>query len=207
MRHVICKKGAWWLAGVACVAVAAAPPLLSETARPAQAQASEMFGTGEAATASMKATVKAVDVKARTVTLVGPQGVTTTIKVGPQVQNLAQIKPGDVVVAEYSESVAYVLAPPGTKIPEDSLAAAGVRAKPGETPAGAIASRLVVTGLVVGVNTAANTLSLVNPEGGEVITVAVKDQENQKMLLSVKVGDTITAVISEAIGVAVEPAK
>jgi hypothetical protein len=186
-----------------------AAALLPLFAPEARAQASGMAGAGETETVTIRATVKAVDMKTRTVTLVGPQGETKTMKVGPQVQNLAQVKPGDTVVARFYDSVAYVLSPPGTKVPEDTLAAAAARAAPGEMPAGGVATRLTVTGLVVGVNPAAHTISLVDPPpaGGEVRTLTVKNPEYQKMLPQIKVGDTITAYITEAVVAAVEPAK
>jgi hypothetical protein len=186
-----------------------ATAMLAPYSPPARAQASGMAGVGETETVSVRATVKAVDMKTRTVTLVGPQGETKTLKVGEQVKNLAQVKPGDTVVARYYDSVAYVIAPPGTKLPEDTLAAAAARAVPGEMPAGGVAEKIIVTGLVVGVNPAAHTISLVNPPpaGGEIRTLTVKNPEYQKMLPQIKVGDTITAVISEAVVAAVEPAK
>ena len=187
------------------VSAALLPPFSLE----ARAQASGMAGVGETETITVRATVKAIDMKTRTVTLVGPQGETKTMKVGPQVQNLAQVKPGDIVVVRFYDSVAYVLSPPGTKVPEDTLAAAAARAVPGGLPAGGVAEKVVVTGLVVGVNPTAHTLSLVNPPpaGGEVRTVTVKDPQYQQMMSSIKVGDTITAYITEAVVVAVEPAK
>ena len=98
-------------------------------------------GIGETDTSTVRATVKAIDMKTCTLTLVGPQGETKTLKMGEQVQNLAQVKPGDTVVARYYEFVAYVLAPPGTKLPDDILAVAGARATPGEMPAGGVEAR------------------------------------------------------------------
>lgn len=190
-----------------CLLFAAAATLLPPHSPPARAQAPGLAGVGETETIAIRATVKAVDMKTRTVTLVGPQGETKTLKVGDQVQNLAQVKPGDIVVARYYESVAYVLSPPGTKVPEDVLAAAAERAAPGQMPAGGVASKLTVTGLVVGVNQAAHTLQLVDPAGGEIRTIAVKDPQNQQMMGSIKVGDTITAYITEALVAAVEPAR
>jgi hypothetical protein len=185
------------------IAVALFPPFT----RPAHAQAGGMFGVGDTDTISIRATVKAVDMKTRTVTLVGPQGEIKTLKVGEQVQNLAQVKPGDTVVARYWESVAYVIAPPGTKLPENAMAIAEAQAVPGEKPAGGVGAKIIVTGLVVGVNPAAHTISLVNPAGGEIRTLTVKNPEYQQMLPQIKVGDTITAVISEAVVAAVEAAK
>jgi hypothetical protein len=180
--------------------------LLPPYAPQAWAQPAGMAGVGETETITVRATVKAIDLNTRTVTLVGPQG-ETTMKVGEQVQNLAQVKPGDTVVARYYESVAYVVAPPGTKLPEDALALAAARAAPGQMPAGGVAEKIVVTGLVVGVNPAAHTLSLVDPAGGEIRTIAVKDPQYQQMMSSIKVGDTITAYITEALVAAVEPTR
>lgn len=180
---------------------------LSAPTAPAWAQAAGMFGTGDSDTITIKATVKAVDQKNRTVTLVGSSGETKTVKVGPDVQNLAQVKPGDIVVARYTESEAYVVAPAGTKSPDDMLALAAAQAAPGQLPAGGVAGMTVATGLVVGVNPPAHTVSVVNPDGGEVRTFTIKNPDYQSMLTSVNVGDTITAVVSEAVVLAVEPGK
>ena len=59
----------------------------------------------------------------------------------------------------------------------------------------------MVTGLVVSVNPAAHTISLVDPAG------AVKDPQYQQLLGMIKVGDTITAYVSEALVAAVEPTR
>jgi len=172
---------------------------------PAMAQASGMAGLGESDTISLRATVKSVDLKSRVVTLVGPLGNTLTLKVSDEVRNLPQVRPGNKVIVRYHAAVAYVLAPRGTKLPDDSLTAAGVRAAPGQLPAGAVGTRLVVTGTVVGVDPVAHTLQLVNPTGGLVRTVDVVTPEGQRNMGLIKVGDTITAIITEAVAVAVEP--
>ncbi|MGD0109485.1 MAG: hypothetical protein ABSC06_36465 [Rhodopila sp.] len=93
-----------------------------------------------------------VDLRTRAVTLEAPGGNTMVLKVGDQVQNLAQVRPGDTVIAHYFTSSAYVLAPSGTKLPNESLTVAGARAAPGEKPGGATGSKMVVSGLVVGVD-------------------------------------------------------
>ena len=119
-----------------------ATALLPSLSSPPRAQASGMTGIGERDTSTLRATVKDIDMGTTcTLTLVGPQGETKTLKVGEQVQNLAQVKPGDTVVARHYEFVAYVLAPPGTKLPDDILAVAGARAAPGEMPAGGSQAR------------------------------------------------------------------
>jgi hypothetical protein len=208
MMLLLPKRMITWIGiPTTCLLFAAAATLLPPYSPPARAQASGVTGVGETETSTIRAKVKAVDMKTRTVTLVGPQGETKKLKVGEQVQNLAQVKPGDTVIAHYYESVAYVLSPPGTKVPEDVLAAAAERSAPGQMPAGGVAEKIVVTGLVVGVNPTAHTLSLVDPAGGEIRTITVKDPQNQQMMGAIKVGDTITAVISEAIVATVEPAR
>nr|WP_294505427.1 hypothetical protein [uncultured Rhodopila sp.] len=175
-------------------------------ATPAYAQAADMVGIGQSESVTARATVKSIDQQTRIVTLQGADGNTVSLKVGPEVQNLPQVKPGDTVIAHYFTSTAYVLSPAGAKLPDDSLTAGAARAEPGEKPAGAAASKLVVTGLVVAVDPAHHTVSLVDPAGGAIRTIDVVTQAGQQNLKLVKVGDTITAIITEAVLVGVEPA-
>jgi len=172
----------------------------------ARAQATGMAGVGQSQTITVRATVEAVDLPSRTVTLVGPQGNSLTVQVSDAVRNLPQVKPGDKVNVTYVASAAYVLAPKGSKLPDDSLTAGAVRAPQGQMPAGAVGAKLVVTGTVVGIDSGAHTLQLVNPSGGPVRTIAVVTPQGQKAMQLIKVGDTITAIISQAVAVSVEPA-
>lgn len=169
-------------------------------------QASDMGGIAHSQTVSARAVVKTVDLQTRTVTLEVPGGNTIVLKVGDEVRNLPQVKPGDTVVAHYYTSTAYVLAPPGTKLPDDLLTVAGARAVPGEKPGGAVGSKVVVTGLVVGIDPTAHTVSLVDPSGGGIRTIDVVTPEGQQGMKLIKIGDTITTIITEAVLVGVEPA-
>ena len=83
---------------------------------------------------------------------------------------------------------------------------ATARAQPGQKPAGGFGAKTVVTSLVVGVDQVAHTLSLVDPVGGAIRTVNVVTPQGQQSLKLVKVGDTITAIFSEALLIAAEPA-
>jgi hypothetical protein len=168
-------------------------------------QASEMGGIAHSETVTARAVVKTIDLGTRTVTLEAPDGKTIVLKVGDEVRNLPQVKPGDTVIAHYYTSTAYVLAPPGTKLPDDSLTVAGARATPGEKPAGAVGSKMVVTGLVVGVDPTAHTVSLVDPSGA-IRTINVVTPEGQQSMKLIKIGDTITAIITDAVLVGVDPA-
>jgi hypothetical protein len=185
-----------------------APPgsLRMGSSSPAFAQASDMAGIAHTESVSARAVVKAVDLQTRTVTLEASGGNTIVLKVGDEVRNLPQVRPGDSVIAHYYTSSAYVLAPPGTKLPDDSLTVAGARAVPGEKPAGAVGTKMVVSGLVVGVDPTLHTVSLVDPSGGPIRSVNVVTAEGQQSMKLIKIGDTITAIITEAVLVGVEPA-
>ena len=106
----------------------------------AVAQAADMAGIAHTESVSARATVKTVDLSTRTVTLETSGGDTMVLRVGEQVRNLPQVRPGDTVVAHYYTSSAYVLAPSGTKLPDNSLTVAGARAAPGEKPGAAAGS-------------------------------------------------------------------
>jgi hypothetical protein len=192
-------------ASMASILLAAGTLLHPSLSPPAWGQAAGMAGIGTSDTISLRATVKAVNQKTRMVTLVGPQGDTQTLKVSDEVRNLAQVKPGQKVIVKYHASITYVLAPSGTKLPDDSMTLAEARAAPGETPGAALGSRIVVTARVVGVDPIAHTLQLINPSGGMIRTVDVVTPEGQQSMKMINVGDTITAVITEAIAVSVEP--
>jgi Cu/Ag efflux protein CusF len=202
------------IARVGCIAVAATLGLLvtpfgflhQRLSPRAFAQASDMAGIARTESVSARAIVKTVDLKTRTVTLEAAGGSTMVLKIGDEVRNLPQVRVGDAVIAHYYTSAAYVLAPPGSKLPDDSLTVAGARAVPGEKPAGAAGSKMVVTGLVVGVDPSLHTLSIVDPSGGRIRTVNVVTPEGQQSMKLVKIGDTITAIITEAVLVGVEPA-
>src|SRR5262245_44824776 len=60
-------------------------------------------------TKEVAATVEAIDVSKRMLTLRDPSGEKVTFEVAPEVRNLEQVKTGDQVVARYYESLAAQL--------------------------------------------------------------------------------------------------
>jgi Cu/Ag efflux protein CusF len=189
-----------------CLSIASLAILSPHLSSLAYAQASDMGGIAHTESISARAVVKMIDLQTRTVTLASSGGSIIVLKVAERVQNLSQVKPGDTVIAHYYTSSAYVLAPPGTKLPGDSVTIAGARAVPGEKPGAAVESKMVVSGLVVAVDPTLHTVSLVDPAGGQVRAVNVVTPEGQQSMKLIKVGDTITAIITEAVLVGVEPA-
>ena len=201
MRHHASLKNSG-LALTLCLAFGAAGLTAPNVA---WGQAAGMGGMGQSQTIRARAQVKVIDLGTREVTLVGPQGNVFVVHAGDAVHNLDKVKAGDTVVATYYGSVVLVLSAPGSKIPEDQANAAAVRAPKGHSPAGAVGVKVVVTGTVVGVDLAAHTISLVDPAGGMVHTFTVADPRRQAALKRVKLGDSLTAIGTEALAIALDP--
>ena len=175
---------------------------------PALAQGAAMMGgVGDSEAVTVRAKVKAVDMKTRDVTLVKPNGEVFTIHAGEGVRNLAQVKPGQTVVAHYYTSVAYVLSKADAKTPANGEILATARSEKGQLPGGIVVEKTVVTGTVVAVDMTAHTLQLVNPAGGRIVTLAVKDPQRQKDMAAVAVGDKLTIVMTDALAIGIEPTK
>jgi hypothetical protein len=163
--------------------------------------ASEPGKVAAVSTAEITATVVSVDKATRTVTLKGPQR-TVDIVAGDEVRNFDQIKPGDRVVVKYVEALTLELKK--TKAPLDAKSeVAAVRAKPGARPAGAVGREVTVVTDVVAVDPAKSIISLKGPKGN-VVDLKVQNPDHFKV---VKVGDQVEAVYTEALAVAVTPAK
>jgi hypothetical protein len=75
----------------------------------------------------------------------------------------------------------------------------------GQMPAAALSTKMIVTGTVVGVDLVSHRIPLVNSSGGMVHTLDITDPQRQAALKRVKVGDSLTAIGTEAFAVALEP--
>lgn len=150
----------------------------------------------------IRARIKAIDPQTRQLTLTGESGREIKVTAGPAVR-LEMLKTGDTVTARFYRSVAFMLSS-SSNVPQDEVDA--ILARPVQAPGGAALRVTRVSGLVVGMHRASNSLDVVDPSGGIVHTIHVTDPSRIAMLGEIKVGDTITAVISEALAVSVEPA-
>lgn len=149
------------------------------------------------------ATVEAIDYKKRLVTLLGPEGNSATIQVGPEVRNFAQVKKGDQVVATYRESVAVTLRKPGEAEPGVVAAEAVERAQPGAKPSGMAAETVTVTTTVEKVDRRKQVVTLKGPDG-KTANVTVRDPAR---LEKVKVGDLVEITYTQALAISVEKAS
>jgi hypothetical protein len=193
----------------ATLIVCAAPGLVIVLPRGVAAQANptltNVIPNSESAT--LYARITAINPKTRAVTLVGASGDRVTLIAGPAVR-LEMLKVGDRVNAQYYRSVAFMVKPPaggsGTPVTDDQITQ--VLAQPAQAPGGIGVSLTKISGTVVGIDMAAHRLDLVSPSGGGVYTIDVTDPSRIAMLGSLKVGDTVTAVISQALAVSIERA-
>lgn len=148
-------------------------------------------------------TVVSVDQRSRRVVLRGPDGREVRVRAGRNIDNLAQVKPGDIVTLSYRADILTDLRKADAAIkPGITVEEITARAKPGDKPAGEVARIITVTGKVVQVDASANTLVVEGPMG-ELHSLRVRKDANKKLLADLKVGDLIQGTYIEAIALAV----
>ena len=149
---------------------------------------------------TVKATVTALDLPTRMITLKGPKGNSITFHVSDDVKRLPEVKVGDIVVVKYYESYAIKVTKPGA--PAAAAVVAAATAKPGEPPSAAVVKQESIKAKITAIGKHKESVTLKGPEGNSV-TIKVK---NPKNLDGVKVGDDVEITYTEALAVAVEPA-
>jgi Cu/Ag efflux protein CusF len=152
-------------------------------------------------TVEIQATVTAIDLKTRMVTLKGLEGNETTIYVDKRARNLPQVKVGDVVKVAYHEAVAWKVNESKKAVPTEAQAAAA-RAEPGQKPGGAAGQRITFTATIEAIDLANGTVTLKGPQGNS-RTIKARNPANLK---KVKVGELVDITYTEAVAIKVEPA-
>lgn len=188
-----------FLAGCATSGDKAAPataPVAATTPAPLSAEDSVLV--------TMRATVQAIDVAKREVTLKGQLGNTVTFTVDKRVQRLDDVKVGDDVVADYYVSIAGELRPPTEEEARNpiTIIAGEARAPKGTDPAGGTVRAFKVVTTVQGLDLTTQTVTLRGP-GGRDVAIRAKKLENLKQL---RLGDTIVVTYTEALAISIEKA-
>jgi translation initiation factor IF-1 len=153
-------------------------------------------------TVEAEATVTAIDMNTRTVTLKAADGTENTLHVDERARNLGQVKVGDVVKVAYTEALAWKMNKSTKAAPSAEVEEAAGRAKPGEKPGGAAARRITVTAAIEAIDLANGTVTLKGPQGNS-RTIKARNPANLK---KVKVGDLVDITYTEAVALKVEPA-
>jgi Cu/Ag efflux protein CusF len=117
-------------------------------------------------TASLTATVKAIDYKTRKVTLVDQEGNQKTLEIGPDAVNFDQVEKGDVVRIEMIDEMAIYLQESGTAAAA-AAAEFGALADEGDKPAGLIGEVIEIQATILAVDLEAHTATLGFEDGTE----------------------------------------
>ena len=186
---------------VALIATAIAVPALAQPT----SGTSVMTGPGTATASRVltaTATVTAIDLPTRHVTLQRADGSTFLVVAGDEVRNLPQLRVGDAVTITYYDTLALELKKGGTGAPASRTdTVTGSRAEVGQRPGGVATRETVIVADVIAVNPAAQTISLRGPGGR--VDLPVRDPEQFKRIA---VGDQVQATFIEAAALSITPA-
>jgi hypothetical protein len=147
-----------------------------------------------------KVTVVKIDSKDRKITLRDEKGSEMEVVAGEEVRNFKQIKKGDIVEVEYRVAVATAL----SKASDANVAGQATtveRAPAGSKPGGVVTHTRSIVATVLEIDKKNRTLTAQGPKGG---VVTVKVPADMKTFDSLKKGDKISAIISEAVAISVK---
>ena len=149
------------------------------------------------------AVVEAINHETRDVVLRRSDGEVIAFTASEEARNLDQVSIGDVVTAEYVESVSIeVMANDGMEAGVGEVAALA-RTEKGEMPGVAAMDTQIVTATVEEINIEANTFKLKGPNGNIEEYVA----RNPENLKRAEVGDLVVFTTTEAVAISVQVGK
>jgi Cu/Ag efflux protein CusF len=143
-----------------------------------------------------------IDHENRTVVLEGGEGESIELEVGEEAVNFKQIQTGDMVIAEYLESVALFATEPGSG-ESAQIASAVALAVEGEMPGGMMADTVQVTAVVEAIDYETRTVTLRGPSR----TTTMHVDERAKRFDNIKQGDEVHFVYTEAVAISVTKAE
>ncbi len=149
---------------------------------------------------TIQAVVEAIDHEARVVTLRRADGTTVTFTPSPEVRNLDQVKVGDILHAEYTQSVSIRVASAEGVGPGAGEIAGIARTEEGEMPGMVAVDTQMIVATVEAIDLEMNTYKLRFPDGSINEYVAM-NPENLRMAA---VGDIVMIEITETIAAVVE---
>jgi len=147
--------------------------------------------TGE--TQTISATVEAINVSTRTLTLKGPKGNFIDIVAPETMKRFSEVKVGDTLTARYYENLVIRKKLPGEK--DVDTAAEGVTPGSGGKPAGTAAKQRTITATITALDPKVPSLTLSGPNKW---TYSARI-EDKKVLDQIKVGDKVDLTWTEAL--------
>jgi len=149
---------------------------------------------------TVSAIVEAIDHETRVVTVRKPDGESLTFTASADARNLDQVAVGDLLIAEYRETISIEVMENEGFEPERIEASAMARTEKGQMPGIAAMDATVVISTVEEINLEMNTFKLKGPDG-EVNEYVARNPENLKRAA---VGDLVVITVTEAIALTVE---
>lgn len=150
--------------------------------------------------AIVTAVVTAIDHETRVVTVQKEDGESLTFTASEEARNLGQVVVGDVLVAEYEETLSIQVMPNEGLEPDVAMADAVARSEEGEMPGVAAMEATVITATVEDINVEANTFKLKYADGS-VNEYVARNPDNLKRS---KVGDLVVITATSAVALVVE---
>lgn len=147
--------------------------------------------------------VDKINYKDRTAVLRDADGAQHFFKAGPEVRNFDQVKVGDEIITEHTESIAILVDKPEGK-PAGNEAQAVRRAPLGAKPGMEAVSVLEVTATVEKIDYKTRMITLKGPEGK---TITTRVDESATRFKDVKKGDMIYMQFTEELAIRVETPK
>ncbi len=199
LKRTNARLAGFLAAGLIVSSIAAMPSRGAAEEQPRAPESAPLAGIAEGETVRVRGTIVKIDKENQAVTFKGPSGNTLTLQV-KNPANLDAVKVGDNVIANYTQAIAVRLLKPGEAVPSESVVEERVTAKPGELPHGGIAREVTLTARIEKIDKAAQTVSLVGPDGRSEV-VKVRDPKN---LDRIQVGDEIVITFVQALAIALE---
>jgi hypothetical protein len=150
---------------------------------------------------TVTATVEAVEMQSRTLTLKKADGTHVTLVVPQSVERFPAVKVGDTVTARYYDNVVFRKLNPGEKPVND--AAGAVTPGAGSRPAGTAAVQRTITTKITAIDEKIPSITFTGPNNW-VYSTKVNDRATLKL---VKVGDLVNVTWTEALSITVNPPK
>lgn len=151
-------------------------------------------------TIKVNAVVEAIDHETRVVTLRKPDGETVTFTASDEARNLEQVAVGDIVNAEYVQSISIKVMADDGRGPGSGELGIIERTAEGEMPGAAIIEAQFETAVVEAIDLEANTFKL-RYEDGTIEEYTARDPDN---LRRSEVGDLVMITIAESVAISVE---
>lgn len=144
-----------------------------------------------------KATVVSIDLATRMVTLKGEDGKDFDVQAGSHVEHLDRVKPGDVVVATYTESLAFEVVAKDEK-------PAGATQSVNRNVGGAEVGRTETGSFKIAAYDADTHVLWVTTAKGETKKITVQDPKAQAKLKTLSPGTVVKVTYTESLAIKLE---